>query len=49
MMSESNWKEDIVKERLGGKSDWTDAERLELSHRLDKEMEDRFEIRKPTR
>lgn len=42
-MSESNWKDDIIKERLGGKSDWTEAERIELSQQLDQEMEDKFD------
>ena len=42
-MSDSDWKEQIIKERLGGKKDWTDAERLELSHRLDQEIEDKFD------
>ncbi|KAA0185743.1 hypothetical protein HAZT_HAZT010882 [Hyalella azteca] len=42
-MSESDWKEKIIQERLGGKKDWTDSERLELSHQLDRELEEKFD------
>lgn len=42
-MSEPNWKEKIIKDRLGGKTEWTDAERVELCQRLDQDMEDRFD------
>jgi len=38
-----NWKEDIIKERLGGKKDWTNAERMELSEQLDREIEKKFD------
>jgi len=38
-----NWKEDIIKERLGGKRDWTNAERMELSEQLDREIEKKFD------
>ena len=34
-----DWKEEIIKNKLGGKRDWTDQERQELSHQLDKEIE----------
>lgn len=33
-----NWKEDIIKNKLGGKRDWTNEERAELCHELDKEL-----------
>uniref|UniRef100_A0A2P2I219 Tetratricopeptide repeat protein 4-like n=1 Tax=Hirondellea gigas TaxID=1518452 RepID=A0A2P2I219_9CRUS len=42
-MSDTNWKENILKERLGGKTDWTDAERVELSRQLDRDLEERFD------
>lgn len=34
-----DWKEKIIKEKLGGKKDWTDEERTELANHLDKELE----------
>ncbi|KAF2361448.1 hypothetical protein FHG87_007798 [Trinorchestia longiramus] len=42
-MTDANWKEKILQERLGGKTEWTDSERVELSHQLDREMEERFD------
>jgi len=42
-MSDHDWKEEIIKERLGGKKNWTDSERMQLSHDLDKEINDRFD------
>ena len=42
-MTDGDWKEQIIKERLSGKKDWTDAERMELSHRLDQEIEEKFD------
>lgn len=39
-MSEDNWKQKILQERLGGKTDWTDSERIELSQQLDRELEE---------
>ncbi|XP_076067448.1 DNA polymerase interacting tpr containing protein of 47kD isoform X2 [Oratosquilla oratoria] len=38
-----DWKEKIIQEKLGGKRDWTDEERMELCNKLDKEMEERLE------
>ena len=40
---DTNWKEDIIKNRLGGKRDWTDQERIELCQQLDKEIDQSFE------
>ena len=38
-MAES-WKDDIIKNKLGGKTEWTDLERQELSFHLDKDLEE---------
>lgn len=38
-----DWKEKIIKEKLGGKRDWTDEERAELCHQLDKDLDKHFD------
>ncbi|XP_045111534.1 tetratricopeptide repeat protein 4-like [Portunus trituberculatus] len=37
------WKEKIIKEKLGGKRDWSEEERAALAHSLDEELEKRLQ------
>ncbi|KAK7076906.1 Tetratricopeptide repeat protein 4 [Halocaridina rubra] len=38
-MAEEEWREKIIKEKLGGKRDWTEEERAELCHQLGKDLD----------
>lgn len=37
------WKEKIIKEKLGGKRDWSEEERAALARSLDEELEKRLQ------